>query len=127
MPELITALLKLFLDNTVKFFPRILAFVFIVLSLIIIDNVLGFTFHYDKQRTISELSEISKIISDSSVDTQIKAKAMELKEEIIKRKSLHDFVNDAVGDIFRPMFVNDKGIVVKKYDHERNRVIEPVV
>lgn len=124
MPELITALLKLFLDNTVKFFPRILAFVFIVLSLIIIDNVLGFTFHYDKQRTISELSEISKIISDSSVDTQIKAKAMELKEEIIKRKSLHDFVNDAVGDIFRPMFVNDKGIVVKKYDHERNRVIE---
>jgi len=124
MPELVTALLKLLLDNTVKFFPRILAFVFIVLSLILVDNVLGFTFHYNKQRTISELSEISKIISDSAADTQIKAKAMELKKEIVERRSLQDFINDAIVDIFRPIFVNDKGIVVKKYIHERNRVIE---
>ncbi len=124
MPELITALLKLFLDNTVKFFPRILAFVFVVLSLIIIDNVLGFTFHYNKQRTINELSEISKIISDSAADTQIKAKAMELKKEIVERRSLQDFIDDAIVDIFRPIFVNDKGIVAKKYIYERNRVIE---
>lgn len=106
MPELITALLKLFLDNTVKFFPRILVFVFIVLSLILVDNVLGFTFHYNKQRTISELSEISKIISDSAADTQIKAKAMELKKEIVERRSFQDFINDASVDIFIDQFLS---------------------
>ena len=124
MAELITTLVKLFMDNTVKFFPRLIVVVLIILGLMAIDSILGFTFHYNKQRTISELHEVSELISDSTIDAQTRAKAIKMKNEILSRTTVQDFINDALIDIFRPINVEKHGVIVKQYTHERNRVIE---
>lgn len=124
MSDLITAFIKLFLDNTVKIFPRLMVFVLIIIALITVDNILGFSFHYNTQRTISELRDVSKIISDTTIDLQTRAKAIEVKNEIISKVSIKDFFSNALDNVFRPIQIRDGSVYAKKYLHDRNRIIE---
>ena len=122
MGELIKTLINLALDKTIKFLPKFILIILIVIGLFAVNNLIGFSFHYDNQRTLSEIREVSSILSDSNIDPQLKKKTEDIRSQIIKRTRLTDFIDTAIEDIFRPIN-NDLNAGIK-YKHVRNRWVE---
>lgn len=123
MGELIKTLITIALDNTIKFFPKFVLTMLILIGLLIVNNLLGFTSHYDNQRTLTEIREVSSILSDSTIDPQLRKKTEYIRNQIINRTRVTDFIDSAVEDIFRPVNILDSSNN-KKYSHERNRWVE---
>jgi len=124
MGELIKTLISLALDKTIKFFPKFVLIILILIGLLAVNNLLGFTSHYDNQRTLSEIREVSSILSDSTIDPQLKKKTEYIRNQIISRTRVTDFIDSALDDIFRPVSNGVNSTNNKKYSHERNRWIE---
>lgn len=124
MGELIKTLIGLVLDKTIKFFPKFVLIILIVIGLLAVNNSLGFTFHYDNQRTLSEIREVSSILTDSTIDPQLRKKTEDIRNQMINRTRVTDFIDTAIEDIFRPINIGVDSTNNKKYSHERNRWIE---
>lgn len=65
---------------------------FIILSIIFVDNYLGFSFHYNIDKRIEQVEKVNKILSDSLVDSTTKAFALNVRSEIMERKNAVDYL-----------------------------------
>ncbi|MCU7547784.1 hypothetical protein OCK74_01600 [Chitinophagaceae bacterium LB-8] len=68
------------------------AFVILALFMIVlVDNILGFSFHYRTDKKLEELQKVAGIINDTSADRTTKAYAAALRSEIMDRQNIIDY------------------------------------
>jgi hypothetical protein len=59
---------------------------------IVLDNVLGFSFHYRMSNKIDELTKVNLIIQNPLSDSIIRSNAVVLRQEIITRRNIFDYL-----------------------------------
>jgi hypothetical protein len=59
-----------------------------IISVFILDNLIGFSFHYQEQKKIAEIEALNIIIKDHSNDSISITYASTLRDELIERKNL---------------------------------------
>jgi len=92
--------------NCVSFYDNILSFVtdrsqrisaratviVLVLSLILlVDNITGFSFYYNKQRQLDQLKSISQLLKDTTISADTKTKLTALEQQTLDRKTIVDY------------------------------------
>lgn len=82
------------LDEKKKISNRVALVIIIIISLFLIDNVLGFSYSYVNNNKIEQLSKLNSIINDAASDEVTIKISKELRNEIIYRKNyLQKFEN----------------------------------
>jgi hypothetical protein len=64
----------------------------VVLSVILLDNLLGISFHYRINNKMDELEKVNALIQNPSSDSITKSNAVSLRQEILARKSIFDYL-----------------------------------
>lgn len=75
------------LDEKKKISNRVALVIVIIISLFLIDNVLGFSYSYVNNNKIEQLSKLNAIINDTASDEVTVTISKELRNEIIHRKN----------------------------------------
>ncbi|MDO6390446.1 hypothetical protein Q4E40_09940 [Pontibacter sp. BT731] len=91
MGESINAFISFLTDKTHKLSAKAIVVIGVVLSVLFIDNVFGFTFYYQNEKKLSQIEQINRILSNEG-DNEAKYRhyLLKLKEDIVQRKSLQD-------------------------------------
>ncbi len=76
------------LDGNKKLSTKATVVLFTILAILLVDNIIGFSYHYNTQRKIEEINNINSIINDSLTDKETKSNAIKLRSEIINRKNI---------------------------------------
>lgn len=81
-------------DRSKKLSHRATYFIFIVLTIVVIDNTLSFSYYYNSEKKISQVSELSKIIEKNNLEQK------ELNELVVIRNNLihHQTIKDKLFD-----------------------------
>ncbi len=66
----------------------------VILSIIIVDNFLGFSYYYNNEKKIQQVESLNAIMKDSTVDNGVKNYAKELRFEIINRKNYFSIITE---------------------------------
>ena len=76
------------LDGNKKLSTKATVVLFTILAILLVDNIIGFSYHYNTQTKIEEINNINSIINDSLTDKETKSNAIKLRSEIINRKNI---------------------------------------
>lgn len=76
------------LDREAKVSSKAAVIISIVFSLILIDNIFGFSFHYNKDKKIDEIERLNAIIKDNSVDSATRAYCIQMRADVINQKDV---------------------------------------
>lgn len=76
-----------FVNEQKKTSHKITVIVVIIISVVIMDNVFGLSFHYTINNKMNDLKNVNSIIYDPNSDSITKNEAIRLRSQIINRKS----------------------------------------
>ena len=62
--------------------------VFAFLTILLIDNVLGFSYYFSIDKKVEQIQKLNSIIKDSTTDNTTKTFAINLRSEILKRENI---------------------------------------
>jgi len=62
--------------------------VFVFLAILLIDNILGFSYYFNTDKKIEQVQKLNYIIKDATSDSNTKAFALQLRSEIIDRENV---------------------------------------
>lgn len=65
--------------------------VLIILVVVFVDNVLGFSYHFRIDKKLDEIQKINTIIKDPTVDSTTKAYAIQLRADIMQKQTVIDY------------------------------------
>lgn len=107
--EVINSLFNLFTDKTKALsFKAIISF-FVLVLIIFIDNTLSFSYYYNTQNKIEQIGKLNKMIADDALDVDEKTELVNLRRQIIERRTWKDKTWDFITKI---EFKSNQGIVV---------------
>ncbi len=102
-------------DKKVKISHRAVGIIILILFVILIDNVMGFSFSYRMNTKLEQLRKIDAIIQSPTADSITKSYAVNLREDVIHRKSVRDyffslksFLNSSKPDTNKPASIPNK-------------------
>jgi hypothetical protein len=87
MGDFFTSFIQLVFSKEIKVLSKTLTFIAIIISLLLIDNVLGFTYYHNIKNKVEQLKNIQEILKDSTLDSDSKTFLIETKEHLIHRKN----------------------------------------
>jgi hypothetical protein len=85
-----------YLTNTqTKFFKKVLFVIFTLIAILIIDNIIGFSYFNNTSKKIEQVDKLNKIISNKSLSASETNKFKTLRTEILSHKNLlqYDYVS----------------------------------
>lgn len=62
--------------------------VFIVVAIVFVDNILGFSYSFSLDKKIEQVQKLNLILKDSTTDSTTKSFAINLRSQIIERKDI---------------------------------------
>lgn len=77
-------------DNSKRLSTRAIIIILSFLAILFIDNVLGFSYYYNKQRQLGQLQSISILLKDTTLSPEIRTDLINLQNETLERKSIVD-------------------------------------
>ena len=96
-------------NKSVKAYQKILTFFIIVLSLVYLDNITGFTNHYDNSRKLTEIKTINEILQTDSLNLSDRTELKRIRSEIINDWDINDYIKNQSSKVFF-------NINIKKYN-----------
>lgn len=91
-------------DRSKNLSTRATVFILVIFCLIGVDNIVGFSHYYNKQRQLDQLILISTLLRDSLISQDIKNELLELEKRTFKRKTILDYS----GSFFKEFSKNKK-------------------
>lgn len=94
------------IDNDMDFIDKILNFItdrnrrlsskaaigiLALMSVVVLDNVTGFSYYYNKNRQLEQLETIKILLSDSTLTVETRQKLVVLESHVLDRKSIIDY------------------------------------
>lgn len=66
--------------------------VFVVIAVIFIDNILGFSYYYNIEKKVEQVQKLNSLIKDPTTDSTTKSFAIVLRSEILERENMINHV-----------------------------------
>lgn len=108
------------MKNTTKYFVVI----FIILSIVAIDNYLGISYYNNLDNKITQLKNVNELLEKPSLDDNMKNYLLNVKKEILMRETFIDKLQHSFEQI---SFTNSKNEIVTEINKStvfRNSIIE---
>jgi len=86
--DIITNLTSYFTNKEIHFPKKVLFVIFIVLGFALINSVFSFSYYFNSSNKIEQLSELNKVLSNNTLNSNETAKLKSLRTEILNHKSL---------------------------------------
>lgn len=85
-------------DRSKRLSTRATAIILTVFTLALVDNIIGFSYYFNKQRQLDQLKSISILLNNSVLSKETKNELIELEKQTFKRKNIIDhsisFINN---------------------------------
>jgi len=94
MDTTINSVVKFLRDKSVSTKIKIIRVILIFITLLAVNNYLGFTYYYNLGQKVNLIEKIEKAKSSKELSLNHKKKLIELEEEVINRKNVFTQCND---------------------------------
>jgi hypothetical protein len=74
--------------------------ILILCGILLVDNITGFSYYFNKQRQLEQLQSISILLKDSTLSPKIHERLIQLETQIFERKSILDYSIGFLKNIF---------------------------
>ena len=88
MNQTIDKITEFLFDENRRLSSKAAVVVFTIIALLIIDNVLGFSYYYNTDKKVEQIQKLNIIIKDPTLDNTTKTFALHLRSEIIDRQNV---------------------------------------
>lgn len=86
-------------DRSKRLSTRATAVIITIFCLVLVDNIIGFSHYYNKQRQLDQLKSISVLLNDPLLSQETKNELIELEKQTFKRKNIFDYSISFIKDI----------------------------
>ena len=80
-------------DKSKRLSARAAIFIICVLLILLADNIVGFSYYYNKERQLEQLKSVTDLLKDPAVDAQTRRKLLSLQREFLNRKDVIDHIS----------------------------------
>lgn len=84
-------ILNFITDGSKRLSTRATIIILSIFCILIIDNIFGISFYYNKQRQLDQLESISYLLKDESISNETKEKLLLLEKQSLDRKTIIDY------------------------------------
>lgn len=84
-------ILNFITDSEKRLSARATVFIITIFTLLVVDNLIGFSYYYNKQRQLEQLKSITELLSDTTLNTETRARLITLRNQTFDRKNLIDY------------------------------------
>lgn len=91
MTNIFDPLLSFFTDRSKRLSTRVSIFIFSIILLFIIDNVVGFSHYYKTDQQLRQIQTISTVLRDTSLPKETRKQLIELQKQTLERKNAIDY------------------------------------
>ncbi|AIN75086.1 hypothetical protein SAMN02745938_1057 [Flavobacterium psychrophilum DSM 3660] len=110
--DLLNSIFHFFTDKTKKLPHKVILFLIAVILVILLDNLLSFSFSYNNGNKIEQIEGINKIIKDTTLSDAEKKKLFILRENIVNHLTWKDKAFDFLTSIeFKNDIESEKPII----------------
>jgi len=78
-------------DRSKRLSTRAAAIILTLFCLVLVDNIIGFSHYYNKQRQLDQLESISVLLRDSLLSSETKSELQSLEKQTFLRKNIIDY------------------------------------
>jgi len=82
------AFLSFISDERIRFSSKTLIVILSLATILIVDNILGFSYYYSTGKKIENVLTLNRIINDTTTDSDTKIIAKNLRNELLIRKNI---------------------------------------
>ena len=75
-------------DNTKRLSSRATVIILTLFCILLIDNIVGVSFYYNKQRQLDQLKSISLLLKDTTLTAYTRAKLISIERQTLDRKTI---------------------------------------
>ena len=97
--EFLNTFFHFFTDKTRGLSYKAIISIIVVAFIILIDNTLSFSYYYNTENKIEQISNINKVLIDSTLNKTEKSQLIKLRQQIINKKTWKDKTWDLVSNI----------------------------
>lgn len=83
-------ILNFITDRSKRLSTRATVSILTIVCILLVDNIFGFSFYYNKQRQLSQLQSVSLLLKDSTLSNETHSKLVLLEKQALNRKSIID-------------------------------------
>lgn len=91
MDNSIKTLFSFLISKDEKIGTKLLFSFFILILILLLNNVFGFSFFYNSEKKIDQLTKINTVLQDSTLEPDFKNKVLQLREDIVNRKNVFEY------------------------------------
>ena len=84
-------ILNFITDSNKRLSAKTAIVILTLLSVIVIDNVTGFSYYYNNQRKLDQLESIKNLLKDTTLTTETKQKLTVIQSKVFERKNIFDY------------------------------------
>jgi hypothetical protein len=92
-------ILNFITDSEKRLSARATVFIISICTLLIVDNLIGFSYYYNKQRQLEQLKSITELLADTTLTTDTRAKLVTLQNQTFDRKNIIDYSSSFLKNI----------------------------
>lgn len=78
-------------DRSQRISARATVITLALVLVLLVDNITGFSFYYNKERQLDQLKSISLLLKDSAISADTKTKLVALEQQTLERKTIVDY------------------------------------
>ncbi len=117
--EFLNTFFHFFTDKTRRLSSKAIISIIVVALIILIDNTLSFSYYYNTENKIEQVSSINKVLTDSTLNKTEKNQLLKLRQQIINRKTWKDKTWDLVSNMnFSTENTTNENHTVEKVENE---------
>ena len=79
-------------DKSKRISARATIFIISILLLLLADNIVGFSYYYNKERQLEQLKTVTVLLKDNTLDIRTRYKLKLLQQEFLSRKDFIDHI-----------------------------------
>jgi len=98
--EIFSKIFDFFANREIKISSKFRMVLFVIIIIYLTDNILGFSFYYNTNQKINEISIINELLKDSTFSSDEKIQLDSLRHLVLLRKSFSDRISLFVNGIF---------------------------
>lgn len=107
-------------DRSKRLSTRATVIILTIFCLVLVDNIIGFSHYYNKQRQLDQLKSISVLLNDTLLSQETKNELIELEKQTFKRKNIIDYSASFISNI---SWTNKTSTITKNNNtDERNEI-----
>jgi hypothetical protein len=92
-------ILNFITDSEKRLSARATVFIIAICTLLIVDNLIGFSYYYNKQRQLEQLKSITELLADTTLTNDTRAKLVTLQTQTFDRKNIIDYSSSFLKNI----------------------------